>query len=120
MKKSVRSFLNLALLASSVLLAGCASSKVSQSENQASDKTVVQVESGKLRGEVTQNGFAENGKGIPLLIGSNLNEWTSVPVLQNADAQKARLENLTESEILEEAKKTYGDKAAKVAPEYKW
>lgn len=68
---------------------------------------------------VTENGFAENGKGIPLLIGSNLNEWTSVPLLQNSDAELARLENLTESEILEEAKKTYGSKAEEVVAEYK-
>lgn len=87
MKKSVRSFLNLALLAASVLLAGCASSKVSQSENQtsgSSDKTVVQVESGKLRGSITENGVY-SFKGVPyaeakerFVLASPVEKWDGV------------------------------------------
>lgn len=68
---------------------------------------------------VTKDGFAEGGRGIPLLIGSNLNEWTSVPLLENAESEKAKLESYTEADILSEAKKTYGSKAEAVVAEYK-
>ncbi|MGI5070359.1 carboxylesterase/lipase family protein [Treponema pectinovorum] len=68
---------------------------------------------------VSKNGFAENAKGIPLLIGSNLNEWTSIPLLSKIDVEKTRLKSLSETEILNEASKLYGDKAGDVLLEYK-
>ena len=68
---------------------------------------------------VSKDGFASGGKGISLLIGSNLNEWTSVPLLAKSAEEKARLEKLSETEILAEAQKLYGDKAEKVIAEYK-
>lgn len=68
---------------------------------------------------VSKDGFASGGKGISLLIGSNLNEWTSVPLLAKSAEEKARLEKLSETEILAEAQKLYGNKAEKVIAEYK-
>jgi len=68
---------------------------------------------------VSKDGFASGGKGITLLIGSNLNEWTSVPLLAKSAEEKARLEKLSETEILVEAQKLYGDKAEKVIAEYR-
>lgn len=68
---------------------------------------------------VSKDGFASGGKGISLLIGSNLNEWTTVPLLAKSAEEKARLEKLSETEILAEAQKLYGDKAEKVIAEYK-
>lgn len=68
---------------------------------------------------VSKDGFASGGKGISVLIGSNLNEWTSVPLLAKSAEEKPRLEKLSETEILAEAQKLYGDKAEKVIAEYK-
>lgn len=68
---------------------------------------------------VSEGVFAEGGKGIPLLIGSNLNEWTTVPLLGNAAAEIERLQSLGETEIRAEAVKIYGEKADAVLYEYK-
>lgn len=38
--------------------------------------------------ETSLDGFASGGKGISLLIGSNLNEWTSVPLLAKSAEEK--------------------------------
>lgn len=73
----------------------------------------------RISSETSLDGFASGGKGISLLIGSNLNEWTSVPLLAKSAEEKARLEKLSETEILAEAQKLYGDKAEKVIAEYK-
>lgn len=63
---------------------------------------------------VTESSFAENGKDIPLLIGTNLNEWTvfSSP-MANPD------EKLSESELNEKLKATYGENADKVKEAFK-
>ena len=60
--------------------------------------------------ETSLDGFASGGKGISLLIGSNLNEWTSVPLLAKSAEEKARLEKLSETEILAEAQKCISEK----------
>ena len=73
----------------------------------------------RISSETSLDGFASGGKGISLLIGSNLNEWTSVPLLAKSAEEKARLEKLSETEILAEAQKLYGDKAEKGIAEYK-
>lgn len=57
----------------------------------------------RISSETSLDGFASGGKGISLLIGSNLNEWTSVPLLAKSAEEKARLEKLSETEILAEA-----------------
>ena len=58
---------------------------------------------------VSKDGFASGGKGISLLIGSNLNEWTSVPLLAKSAEEKARLEKLSETEILAETQKVLAE-----------
>ena len=62
--------------------------------------------------ETSLDGFASGGKGISLLIGSNLNEWTSVPLLAKSAEEKARLEKLSETEILAETQKCIPGKGA--------
>jgi len=52
---------------------------------------------------VTEDGFAEAGKDIPILIGSNLNEWETM--MGGADA------SMTEEEALSELENRYGDTA---------
>ena len=59
--------------------------------------------------ETSLDGFASGGKGISLLIGSNLNEWTSVPLLAKSAEEKARLEKLSETEILAETQKVLAE-----------
>lgn len=63
---------------------------------------------------VTENGFAEAGKDIPLLIGSNLNEWT---VFGNPMANPE--EKLSSEELDKRLKEKYGDNADNVKNEFK-
>ncbi len=63
---------------------------------------------------VTESGFAEAGKDIPLLIGSNLNEWT---VFGNPMGNPE--EKLSNSELDSRLKEKYGDNANKVKNEFK-
>ena len=64
----------------------------------------------RISSETSLDGFASGGKGISLLIGSNLNEWTSVPLLAKSAEEKARLEKLSETEIIAEAQKCISEK----------
>ncbi len=68
---------------------------------------------------VTENGFAEMGKGIPLLIGTNINEWTAFPILNDAESNLKKLESYSEDEIKAQAEKTYGKNGAQIVDEYK-
>lgn len=64
---------------------------------------------------VTEDGFAEAGKDIPLLIGSNLTEWTAISQMGNmAEAQTDNQNTWTEEEIDKHLKQTYGDKADEI------
>ena len=63
----------------------------------------------RISSETSLDGFASGGKGISLLIGSNLNEWTSVPLLAKSAEEKARLEKLSETEILAETQKVLAE-----------
>ena len=63
---------------------------------------------------VTEDGFAEAGKDIPLLIGSNLNEWT---VMGNPMANPN--EGLSTEELNKRLTDTYGDKAQEVLDAFK-
>ncbi len=68
---------------------------------------------------VTEKGFAEAGKDIPLLIGSNLTEWTTMSQLSNiAKAQSDNKNTWTEEEIDKHLKETYGDKADEIVNEF--
>ncbi len=63
---------------------------------------------------ITDTGFAEAGKDIPLLIGSNLNEWTVFGnPMGNPD------EKLSASELNKRLKEKYGNNADKVKNEFK-
>ncbi|EHI99142.1 Carboxylesterase type B [Clostridium sp. DL-VIII] len=64
---------------------------------------------------VTDKGFAEAGKDVPLLIGSNLTEWTAMSQVFNMDkAQSDNPNTWTEEEVDKHLKDTYGDKADEV------
>lgn len=63
---------------------------------------------------VTEDGFSEAGKDIPLLIGSNLNEWT---VMGNPMANPN--EELSTEELNKRLTDTYGDKAQEVLAAFK-
>lgn len=61
-------------------------------------------------GPVLDNGFAENGRDIPLLIGSNLNEWTVLGTPM-ADPNAA----MSDEELSARMAEQYGDHADAVA-----
>jgi len=63
---------------------------------------------------VTESSFAENGNDIPLLIGTNLNEWTVFgSPMANPD------EELSETDLKGKLKATYGANADKVKEAFK-
>lgn len=62
---------------------------------------------------VTQDGFAAAGANIPILIGSNLNEWAMMTGGMGLDADMA------ESEVLERLTETYGDSAQEILDAFK-
>lgn len=65
---------------------------------------------------VTENGFAEAGKEIPLLIGSNLTEWTAIPQIHNmAKSQTDNQNTWNEKEIAQHLKEAYGANAEIIA-----
>ena len=63
---------------------------------------------------VTPDSFATAGKDIPMLIGSNLNEWTSMNLLLGEDRGKT----FSDSEIEERLENLYGDKKDQVVEEF--
>ncbi|EMA2446682.1 carboxylesterase/lipase family protein [Vibrio fluvialis] len=63
---------------------------------------------------VTQDSFAQAGKDIPLLIGSNLNEWTSMNLVMGPDKGK----QFSDAEIESRLQKVYGDKKDDVVREF--
>lgn len=62
-------------------------------------------------GPVLDNGFAETGRDIPLLIGSNLNEWTVWSGSEMADPNAA----MSDEELASRMTEQYGDNAERVA-----
>lgn len=61
---------------------------------------------------VTEESFAEAGKDIPLLIGSNLNEWETMDLIMNqAQAQYDNKTTWTEEETRQKLEEKYGDQA---------
>ena len=63
---------------------------------------------------VTQDSFATAGKDIPLLIGSNLNEWASMNLVWGEDKGKT----ISDAEIEALLQETYGDKKDLVVKEF--
>ena len=62
---------------------------------------------------VTEDGFAEAGRDIPILIGSNLNEWTVMMGGMNADAA------MSEEDALAALRERYGEDAEAVLAAFK-
>ena len=59
---------------------------------------------------VTEDSFAEAGRDIPLLIGSNLNEWETVELMSNqAETQYDNKTTWTEEETRQHLEEKYGD-----------
>ena len=63
---------------------------------------------------VTPDSFAAAGKHIPLLIGSNLNEWASINLVMGPDKGKT----FTDAEIDQRLQATYGANKDKVVAEF--
>nr|WP_321270714.1 carboxylesterase family protein [uncultured Tolumonas sp.] len=63
---------------------------------------------------VTPDSFASVGKNIPLLIGSNLNEWASMNLVMGPDKGKT----FTDAEIDQRLQKAYGNNKDKVVAEF--
>jgi para-nitrobenzyl esterase len=63
---------------------------------------------------VTPESFAAAGKQIPLLIGSNLNEWTSMSLVMGPDKGKS----FTAAEIEERLEKAYGENKDRIVAEF--
>lgn len=62
---------------------------------------------------VTEDGFAEAGRDIPILIGSNLNEWAMMTGGFGLDA------NMSEADVLSRLQSTYGESAKAVLDAFK-
>ena len=63
---------------------------------------------------VTADSFASAGKDIPLLIGTNLNEWASMSLVMGPDRGKT----LSDADIEQRLKTAYGEKKDRVVDEF--
>ena len=64
---------------------------------------------------VTEDSFAEAGRDIPLLIGSNLNEWETVDLMSNqAETQYDNKTTWTEEETRQHLEEKYGDQTDEI------
>ena len=62
--------------------------------------------------------YSEQSKNIPLLIGTNLTEWETMPFLiSNNKVENKR--TLTDAELKKKMQEKYGDKAEEIAKEFK-
>lgn len=60
---------------------------------------------------MTETGFAEAGRKVPLLIGTNLTEWTGFQdIVDAADRQYDNKNTWTDAEVEKRLKQAYGDK----------
>ena len=93
--------------------------------NEAANKAIAEVSPGFLWAPVMDgdyipahpviNGFAEQAKDIPLLIGTVLNEWTTMPMLaQMATSQSDNKNTWTDEQVKAKLAEKYGDKAEAV------
>ena len=70
-------------------------------------------------GPVLDNGFAEAGKDVSLLIGSNRTEWTNFQDILNIEkTQYDNVNTWSDAEIDAKLKEKYGDKADAVVTEF--
>lgn len=68
---------------------------------------------------VTETGFAEAGRNVPLLIGTNLTEWTGFQEIVNAaDRQYDNKNTWSDAEVDKRLKEAYGDKADAIVSEF--
>lgn len=68
---------------------------------------------------VTETGFAEAGRKVPLLIGTNLTEWTGFQdIVDAADRQYDNKNTWTDAEVEKRLKQAYGDKKDAVVSEF--
>ena len=66
-----------------------------------------------------EGGFPEQAKNIPLLIGSCLNEWQTVPLFANMAVTQSDNKNFwTDAQIGEKLREKYGDKADDIVKEF--
>ncbi len=66
-----------------------------------------------------ESGFTDQAKNIPLLIGSCLNEWQTVPLFANMAITQSDNKNFwTDSQINEKLREKYGDKADLITNEF--
>jgi para-nitrobenzyl esterase len=65
---------------------------------------------------VTEESFAAAGRDIPLLIGTNLNEWEAFSLMMNTnEAQTDNKTTWSEEEVTAKLEEKYGDKAEEIA-----
>ena len=68
---------------------------------------------------MTETGFAEAGRKVPLLIGTNLTEWTGFQdIVDAADRQYDNKNTWTDAEVEKRLKQAYGDKKDAVVSEF--
>ncbi len=69
--------------------------------------------------DIGTDGFMEHVKNIPMIIGSTLNEWETVPLLVNMDKKQSDNKNFWDDEKIDAMlKQKYGDKADAVVSEF--
>ena len=63
--------------------------------------------------------YPEQAKDIPLLLGTNLTEWETMPFLLSNDSKIVNKDKLSNAEINKRMKEKYGDRAEAIAKEFK-
>ncbi|MCY7007904.1 carboxylesterase family protein [Fusobacterium simiae] len=63
--------------------------------------------------------YPEQAKNIPLLIGTNLTEWETMPFLTSNNSKIVNKDTLSNAEINKKMKEKYGDRAEAIAKEFK-
>lgn len=97
-------------------------SKLSEAANQAMTQAIKEGEKiyswspvkdgGLIPDDIGTGGFMEQVKNIPLIVGSTLNEWETVPLLVNMDKNQSDNKNFWDnSQIDEKLREKYGEKS---------
>ena len=64
-------------------------------------------------------GFSEQSKNIPLMVGSCLNEWQTVPLFSNMNVTQSDNKNFwTDLQVFQKLTEKYGDKADLIVKEF--
>ncbi len=69
--------------------------------------------------EPVGNKFSEQSKNIPLLIGSNLTEWETIPLYSDKNSENSNKNTWNNEEIEKYLKNRFGDNADKIAELFK-